>query len=120
MDVRDAEKGHPDEYSKFGDRNASPMYDFDECTFHPLTGIDRGYFKMLLSQPLWNLVVALQTWIKDNPGGNNVLHEAARKDLIKAWGLTALAQPAGVARYCCFLQMALTHEQNVDCLAHLV
>lgn len=120
MDVQISEDGDPCAYTKFGDRDAKPMREFDQSAFYPLTGTDRGYFKMMLSPPLWKLVVAMQAWITENPGGSIVLREAARKDVIKAWALTGLAQPCGTARLCCFLQMALKHEENLDCAQHLL
>ena len=119
MPVQSFEDADQAEYAEFGERDSSPMCNFDECTFYPLTPNDRGYFNMMLSPPMWNLVVALQTWISDNPDGSNVLREAARRDRMKAWALTGLAQPAGAARLCCFLRMSIAHEDNLDCVQHL-
>jgi len=119
MGVRDLKGGDCFAYTEFGERGSEPMSSFDKCAFYPLTPNDRGYFNMMLSQPLWNMVVALQTWISNNPDGTDVLREAARRDRMKAWALTGLAQPVGVARLCCFLQMAIAHEENIDCVQHI-
>ena len=119
MAVRDPQDDELCAFSVFGERDTSPMHDFDECTFYALTPNDRGYFNMMLSPPMWNLVVALQTWIADNPDGADVLREAARRDQMKAWALTGLAQQNGPARRCCFLRMAIAHEDNLDCVQHL-
>ena len=120
MGVRDLKGDDCCAYTEFGERGTAPMRSFDECIFYPLTPNDRGYFNMMLSPPLWNMVVALQTWIADNPDGADVLREAARRDRMKAWALTGLAQPSGGARLCCFLRMAIDHEDNLDCVQDLL
>ena len=107
------------QYTIFGDRDAVPMYDYDDCIFYGLTSNDRGYFNMMLGEQLWNLVLGVQRWIVANPEDRQTLEFAARKDMMKAWALTGLAQKRRVARCCCFLQMALLHEQNVECVALL-
>ena len=107
------------DYSAFGDWNAAPMYKFDDCTFYGLTSNDRGYFNLMLGEQLWNFVVSVQRWIVANPAGHAMLESAARKDMMKAWALTGLAQNTRVARCCCFLKMAILHEQNIECVALL-
>lgn len=106
-------------YTAYGDQAAIPMYKFDDCTFYALTPNDRGYFNLMLSEQLWNFVQSVQGWIVANPEDRAILEYAARKDRMKAWALTGLAQNTRVARCCCFLQMALHHEQNLECVALL-
>ena len=107
------------QYTIFGERDAVPIYDYDDCTFYGLTPNDRGYFNMMLNERLWNLVLGMQQWIVANPEDRQTLEFTARKNRMKAWALTGLAQNRRVARCCCFLQMALEHEKNLECLALL-
>ena len=104
------------QYTEYGDRCAIPMYAYKDCTFYALSSNDRGYFNMILGQQMWNLVQALQQWILANPDDRMSLEYAARKDRMKAWGLTGLAQNTRVARCCCFLQMAMLHQENLECI----
>lgn len=120
MDVQNSEDYNRCAYTEFGERCAEPMRDFDKCAFYPLTGRDHSYCKMMLTPQLWKLVVSTQAWITQNPDCAIVLRDVARKDAMKAWVLTGLAQPSGTARFCCFLQMALAHEANIDCAQHLI
>ena len=108
-----------EQYTIFGERDAVPMYDYDDCTFYALSANDRGYFNMMLGEQLWNLVLGVQRWIVANPEDRQTLEFTARKDMMRAWALTGLAQKRRVARCCCFLQMALEHEKNLECVALL-
>lgn len=106
-------------YTLYGDVNAVPMYEFVDCTFYKLSSDDRGYFNMLLGDPLWNLVQSIQCWIFANPYDRITLGHTARMDRIRAWALTGLAQNTRVARCCCFMQMTILYKDSPKPVARL-
>ena len=94
---------------------AKPMTEFRSLVFHPLSREDIEYFEMVIDKVDNNVLTTLmllQDWTFDGRTSyRNLLFCLARKNTAVAWGLTALAQTNRVNRRCCFLHMALAHQE---------
>jgi hypothetical protein len=95
----------------YGAALAKPMTEFRALTFHPLSHEDIEYFHMIIDDSVLMTLMLLQDWAFDGRTSyRNLLFCLGRKNAVVAWGLTALAQTDRVNRRCCFLHMALAHQ----------
>lgn len=95
----------------YGAALAKPMTEFSSLTFHPLSHEDTEYFHMVIDNNVLTSIMLLQDWVfDDRTSYRNLLFGMGRENAVVAWGLTALAQTDRVNRRCCFLHMALAHQ----------